>query len=107
MAAASASGAALGMSSRPDGYSPKIGRTSSVQPGQIAGADAPRLAERMPATKVPPLINHGIISSFVFNFFVLFRMGSPPINLTFINIALGCTASVDFLTVTRKIIIFI
>ena len=53
MAAARASGAALGMSSRPDGFSPKIGRTSSAQPGQIAGADAPRLAERMPATKVP------------------------------------------------------
>src|SRR5262245_35745866 len=33
--------------------SEKIGRTSNVQSGQIAGALDPRLADRIPATKVP------------------------------------------------------
>jgi len=33
--------------------SAKIGRTNKVQPGQIAGADEPRLAHKMPATNVP------------------------------------------------------
>jgi hypothetical protein len=31
----------------------KIGRTSKVQAGQIAGAPDPRVAERIPATSVP------------------------------------------------------
>ena len=96
------------------------------QEAQPHKSDQHELGEKRAGTMAKPLIqvkNKGILPgfqtvgmsrklevhyrSFVFNFFVLFRMASLPINLTFINIALVCTASVDFLTVTRKIIIFI
>ena len=33
----------------------KIGRNSNVHPGHIAGAEVPRLAQRIPAIKVPCL----------------------------------------------------
>ena len=45
-------GVALGIRLAPEVESAKIGRTSSVQLGQIAGADDDRLAARMPATNV-------------------------------------------------------
>ncbi len=44
---------ALGMPSRLDAVSAKIGRIRSVQPGLMAGAGEPRRADRIPATKVP------------------------------------------------------
>jgi len=53
MADASCSGVALGMSPLVEGVSAKMGRTSKVQPGHMAGAAEPRLAIRMPATYVP------------------------------------------------------
>ena len=53
MASASSSGVALGICPLPFTVSAKIGRSSSVQPGQIAGATEPRRAESMPATNVP------------------------------------------------------
>src|ERR1700730_2309895 len=53
MAAASSSGVALGISPFPDAISAKMGRTSRVHPGQIAGAFEPRRAHKMPATNVP------------------------------------------------------
>jgi hypothetical protein len=37
----------------PKEASEKIGRTRSVQAGQMAGALEPRTADRIPATKVP------------------------------------------------------
>jgi hypothetical protein len=53
IAVASSFGVALGTGSFADAVSEKIGRLSSVQPGQIAGAADSRVADRMPATKVP------------------------------------------------------
>jgi hypothetical protein len=43
----------LGWSALPVAVSENTGFTSSVQSGQMAGAVEPRLALRMPATKVP------------------------------------------------------
>ena len=51
--AASSSGVALGMSPLAEFVSAKMGCTSRVQFGQIAGAGDPFLAHKMPATKVP------------------------------------------------------
>src|SRR5215208_4107887 len=53
MAAASSSGLALGNAPFLEVVSPKMGRTSNVHPGQIAGAGEPLLAHKIPATKVP------------------------------------------------------
>jgi hypothetical protein len=53
IAAASSSGVALGVNWLAAGVSEKIGRTSKVQPGQIAGAAEVLFAQRIPATKVP------------------------------------------------------
>ena len=50
MASANSPGLALGASALSAGDSRKIGRTSSVQPGQIAGATRSRRADRIPAT---------------------------------------------------------
>jgi hypothetical protein len=55
IAAASSSDVVLGSGSFPDVVSGKIGRTSKVQPGQMAGAAEPRLASSIPATNVPCL----------------------------------------------------
>jgi hypothetical protein len=41
------------MSPFPFTASVKMGRTSSVHPGQMAGAEDPRFAESIPATNVP------------------------------------------------------
>ena len=53
IAAASSRGVTLGICSLPENDSEKIGRTRSVQSGQIAGAEASRLADKMPVTNVP------------------------------------------------------
>src|SRR5215208_7418206 len=53
MAAASSSGLALGNAPFLEVVSPKMGRTSNVHSGQIAGAAEPLLAHKIPATKVP------------------------------------------------------
>jgi hypothetical protein len=53
IAAASSSGVALGMCSRPELVSAKIGRIRRLQLGQMAGAGDPRLADRIPAINVP------------------------------------------------------
>ena len=50
---ASSSGFALGMSPFADVVSAKMGRTSRVQPGHMAGAPEPLLPHKIPATKVP------------------------------------------------------
>src|ERR1039457_2275382 len=55
IAPASSWGVALGISPLGEADSAKIGRTSRVQLGQIAGAVEFRLPDRMPATKVPCL----------------------------------------------------
>ena len=52
MAAASFSGVALGSTSSAEVLSEKIGRTSKVQPGQIAGATELLFAHKMLATNV-------------------------------------------------------
>ena len=51
IASASSSVVAMGMFPLPELSSEKIGRTSKVQSGQIAGAMDPRLEDRIPATK--------------------------------------------------------
>src|SRR5262245_4758417 len=53
IAVASAAGVALGGSRLEEPASAKMGRTSNVHPGQIAGASEPRRATNMPATNVP------------------------------------------------------
>jgi hypothetical protein len=53
IAAASSSAVALGVSVFPDEASAKIGRTSKVQLGQMAGAWEPLFAAMIPATNVP------------------------------------------------------
>jgi len=53
IAAASSWGVALGINSLSGVVSAKMGRTSKVQLGQIAGAAEVLLAHKMPATKVP------------------------------------------------------
>ena len=53
IAAASSRGVALGMCSLPQVDSAKIGRISTVQPGQMAGAGELRFAARIPVTNVP------------------------------------------------------
>jgi len=52
-APASSSGVALGICAFADISSANMGRTNRVQFGQIAGARELRLAQRIPATKVP------------------------------------------------------
>jgi len=53
IAAVRFSGVALGICVLPDAVSAKIGYASKVQFGQMAGAAEPRLAHKIPATKVP------------------------------------------------------
>src|ERR1017187_532114 len=53
IAAASSSGLVLGSYFPPAPPSLKIGRTSRVPAGQMAGASEPRLADKMPARNVP------------------------------------------------------
>ena len=53
IAAASSRGVALGMCSLPEVDSAKIGRISTVQSGQMAGAGELRFAARIPVTNVP------------------------------------------------------
>src|SRR5215831_15569907 len=55
IASASALGDAPIISPLGDAVSLKMGRTNSVQSGQIAGALEPRFADRIPAMKVPCL----------------------------------------------------
>jgi len=52
-AAASSSGLVLGSYFPSEPPSLKIGRTSSVQAGEMAGASEPRLADNIPAMYVP------------------------------------------------------
>src|SRR6266542_6618841 len=53
IAPASSSGVALGICPFPEVVSEKMGRTSKVQLGQMAGAREFLLAHKMPATNVP------------------------------------------------------
>jgi hypothetical protein len=53
IAAARSSGVAFGICVLPDAVSAKIGYATKVQLGQMAGAAEPRLAHKIPATKVP------------------------------------------------------
>src|SRR5215468_9763967 len=69
MAWASSSGVALGISSLAAFVSAKIGRVNRVQLGQIAGAIDPRLADRIPATKVP--CRQAILLGWVHALFIL------------------------------------
>lgn len=53
IAAANSRGVVLGVCIVPPVDSVKTGRISKVQSGQMAGADEPRFAFKIPATKVP------------------------------------------------------